>query len=72
MRGVRGIIGEEPRDAEGEGGGGLWILGGCVEGKASVKHHWLVVWSDPTPWTVHNRLISSSSERGSNRDLAVL
>lgn len=36
------------------------------------KHCCLVVWSDPPPWTVHRRLISSSTEQGSKGEPAVL
>lgn len=49
----------------GDGGGG-------VEVEVLVKHSCLVVWSDPPPWTMHRRLISSSTEQESKGELAVL
>lgn len=72
------------REAQGcgkVGWGSLWVLGGgggggggegWSAGEALVKHRCLVVWSDPPPWTLHRRLISSSSEQGSKGEPAVL
>lgn len=48
------------------------MLGGSVEGEVLVKHSCLVVRSDPPPWMVHRRLISSSTEQGSKGELTVL
>lgn len=49
----------------------LWVLSGVVVvvGEALVKHRCLVVWTDPPAWTVHGRLISSSTEQGSKGEL---
>ena len=70
-RRVRGVIGEKP-GVGGWGGCSLWVLSGGVDTEALVKHSCRVVWSDPPLWTVHRRLISSSTEQGSKGELAAL
>lgn len=62
---------EVSQRVRGIGGGSLRVLGSGVEGEMLVKHCCLVVCSDPPPWTVYHRPISSSAEQESKGELAV-